>query len=134
MGPTYLGLSVVPSIQSRLITTRSLAYLDFKMHNDGSMDLYFVNNTQSNAVYLNAGNGDWIADVTAAGSNPTRFTNILAGISLAGPGTRENFIRIGHLLVALIMALLGGYISRRLYVKYREAVGESITSQGTTSS
>ena len=30
-GSIYLGLSLVPSIESRLITTRGLAYLDSKM-------------------------------------------------------------------------------------------------------
>jgi hypothetical protein len=65
-GWTYLGLSLVPSIQSRLITTKSLALLDSKVQrsipggfvyfdydNDGAMDLYVVN-TQSHAFALTA--------------------------------------------------------------------------------
>jgi FG-GAP-like repeat len=147
-GWTYLGLSLVPSIESRLITTKAFALLDSKVQrsitgglayfdydNDGAMDLYVVNNTQSNALLLNKGNGDWIEDVTAAtGSNPTRFTNILAGRTLTGFGTTEKFIRIGHSLAAMILALLGGHISRRLFNDYREVVEEATTSQGTTSS
>jgi hypothetical protein len=125
-GWTFLGLSLVPSIESRLITTKALALLDSKVQrsiragftyfdydNDGAMHLYF--NTQSNALFLNKGNGDWIADVTAAGSNPTRFTNILAGRSLMGFGTTENFVRNGHSLIAVVAAILGGGFSRYLH-------------------
>jgi hypothetical protein len=129
-GWIYLGLSLVPSIESRLITTKALiilnskaprsigsglAYFDFD--NDGAMDLYVVNNLQPNALFLNARDGDWIADVTAAGSNPTRFTNILAGLSPTRFGTTENFARIGHSCLALIAALLGGQLSRYLHMK-----------------
>ena len=136
-GWVYLGLSLIPPIESRLITTKALAFLDSKVKrslpgglayfdydNDGALDLYVVNNTKSNTLIPNTGNGDWIADVTAAGSNPTRFTNILAGRSLAGFGSAENFIRIGHSLVTLIMALLGGYLSRQLHASNREVVRE----------
>jgi hypothetical protein len=75
---------------------------------------------QPNALVLNGGNGDWIADASAAGSNETRFTNILAGRSLTGFGTTENFIRIGHSLLAIVAALLGGQLSRYLHQKNRK--------------
>jgi hypothetical protein len=130
-GSAYLGLSLVESIESRLITTKALAFLDSKMprsspagltdldpYASGSWDVLFVNNSQPNALVLNKGNGDWIADVTAAaGSNPTRFTNILAGRSLTVFGTTENFIRIGHSLFAVVAAFLGGRFSRSLSSK-----------------
>jgi len=74
----YLALSLVPSIESRMITSKALTYLCAKVSrsitaglaysdydNDGSMDLYVVNNSQTNALYLNKGIGNWIADVTA---------------------------------------------------------------------
>jgi hypothetical protein len=129
-GWTYLGLSLVPSIEPSLITTKALALLDSKVQrsiigglayfdydNDGAMDLYVVNNTQSNALSLNKGSGHWIADVTTAGPNPTRFTNVLAGISFAGFGTTESFVRIGHSLIAVAAAFLGGLLSRFLHTK-----------------
>ena len=82
-GWIYLGLSLVPSIESRLITTKALAYLDSKVpgpipagvahvdfDNDGKLDLLVVNNSQPNALYRNQGNVVF-EDVTAvAGLNP----------------------------------------------------------------
>lgn len=132
-GSAYLEFSLVPSIEPRLITTQALSFLDSKVprsipvgmayfdyDNDGSMDLYVVNNSHPNALYLNKEKGS-IKDVTAvSGSNPG-FSNILAGPSLAGSsGTTENFVRIGHSLLALIAGFVGGQLSRHLYAKNRE--------------
>jgi hypothetical protein len=133
-GWTYLVLSLVPSIEARLITTRALAYLDSKVPRSNAealYDLLVANNSQPDALYLNNGNGGWILDVTAAGgSNPTRFTNILAGKVLTGSGgTTYNFVRIGHSLLALIAAFLGGQLSRHLFDKNRESVSESVNPQ-----
>jgi len=109
-GSAYLGLSLVPSIEPRLITTRVLTFLDSKMprsnpagagmaqNDDGSWDLLFVNNSQPNALYLNKGNGTLMVTI----------------------GTNENFIRIGHSLLALIAAFVGGQLSRNLHARNRE--------------
>jgi hypothetical protein len=147
-GWAYLALSLIPSIESSLITTKALAYLASRMprlnpggfgyidlDNDGSMDLIVVNKSQPNSLVSNTGNGDSIADVTAsARSRRTRFTRILARRSLTGFGTTENFIRIGHSLLALIIALLGGYLSRRLHNDNRAVIERAATPQGSTSS
>jgi len=99
-GSSYLGFSLVSSIESRLITTRAWAFCDSKVQksipagfayadvdNDGRTDLYVVNNSQRNALYLNKGNGTF-QDVTLA-------TGLYqAGPSLTGSsGTTENFVR-----------------------------------------
>jgi len=82
-GWIYLGLSLFPSIESRLITTKALAFLDSEVprsipagvthvdfDNDGKLDLLVVNNSQPNALYRNQGNVVF-EDVTAvAGLNP----------------------------------------------------------------
>ena len=128
-GSAYLGLSLVPSIEPRLITSKALAYLAskvprssrsglayFDFDNDGAMDLFVVNNSQPNSLLLKKGN-DLLDNVTpAAGSHTTWFSNILMGSS----GKTENFVRIGHALLALIVAFLGGLLSRYLHVKNRE--------------
>jgi len=127
-GSAYLGLSLVPAIESRLITTKALAFLDSKMprsiptglaygdfDNDGRLDLYVVNNSHPNSLYRNKGNGTF-EDVTAA-----------AGLVAPG-GTTENFVRIGHSLLALIAAFLGGQLSRYFFAKNREPVSGSVNT------
>jgi hypothetical protein len=140
-GSAYLGLSLVPSIESRLITTRWLAYLDSKVRssvpavfeyfdydNDGDADLFVVNNSQPNALYLDKGNGTF-EDVTwKTGSNLAgkqvigggSLSNVFLGPTLArSSGTTMNFVRIGHSLIAVVAALVGGQLSRYFYVKSR---------------
>jgi len=137
-GSTYLGLSLVPSIESRLITTKALAFLDSKVQrsisggfayfdydNDGLMDLYVVNNSQPPALYINKANGTFVDMTAVAGLNPAGkqswFPNIFAGQSLMrSNGTTANFVRIGHSLLALIAAILGGLLSRHLHAGNRE--------------
>ncbi len=144
-GSAYLALSLVPSLESRLITTKALAllgsniprsspsgagivYLDYD--NDGSIDLYVANNSQQNALYRNKGNGTF-EDVTAAtGLNSARLSNISGAPSLVrSSGTTENFVRIGHSLVALITAFLGGQLSRHLFNKNREPISGLVNRQ-----
>src|SRR5271166_5644353 len=150
-GWTYLGLSLVPSIESRLLTTKVLGFFDSKVprsipaglayfdyDNDGSMDLYVVNKSQPNTLYLNKGTGTF-EDVTAvAGLNPAGkqvmgkgwVSNILAGPSLTGSsGTTENFVRIGHSLLALITAFAGGQLSRYFFATNRMPVSGSVNPQ-----
>jgi cbb3-type cytochrome oxidase subunit 3 len=144
LGSTYLGLSLVPSIESRLITTKVLHYLDskvprstpggrgyFEYGSDGWMDLYVVNNSLPNALVLNSANGK-IEDLTAAdGSNTAWFSNILAGpLPNGSSGTTENFIRIGHSLLAVFAALLGGRLSK--YLDTKNPQGTSGPGSGDT--
>jgi hypothetical protein len=128
-GAAYLGLSLVPPIETRLITTRALAFIDSKLprsmpagfayldyDNDGTMDLYVVNNnSQPNALYLNKGNGTFRLWVRGS------------------VGTTENFVRIGHSLLALVAAFVGGRLSCRLYAKERERVGGRVIPETTNS-
>jgi hypothetical protein len=161
-GSAYLGLSLIPSIESQLITTKALAFLDSKVprsipagfvytdfDNDGRLDLCVANNSQPHTLYPNKGTFVF-EDVTAnAGLNPAgnqgKGSGILyldnldvnnsAGLWLRGSvGTTKNFMRIGHSLMALVAASLGGHISRRLYANNREAAKESIVPERSTSS
>jgi hypothetical protein len=153
-GAAYLGLSLVPPVESRLITSKALAFIDSKVprsipagfayfdyDNDGKMDLYVVNNSQPNALYLDKGNGTF-QDVTATvGSNPGNQATgsgtfyLSAGRLLVrgSVGTTENFVRIGHSLLAQIAVVVGGQLSRCLYGKRRESDREPARPQGSTS-
>jgi hypothetical protein len=141
-GVAYLGLSLVPPIASRLITTRLLAYIDSKVprsipaglayfdyDNDGKMDLLVANNSQPDALYLNKGNGTFqdvttVAGLTPGGNQVTGNGRLFfnsAGLWLTGSsGTPENFMRIGHSLLALIAAFVGGRLSGYLYARNRQ--------------
>jgi hypothetical protein len=137
------------------LTTKALAYLDsrvsrsvpaglayFDYDNDGDMDLYVVNQGKPDAFFSNKGNGKF-QDVTASAglspgnqvtSNGRLFLNISSGQSARGSvGTTENFMKIGHSLLALTAAVVGGQLSRRLYGTDRESVRESARPQGSTS-
>jgi hypothetical protein len=139
-GAGYLGLTLVPSIESRLLTTKALAYLDSLVprwipagtglavadyDNDGKVDLYVINNLQPPVLYLSNGNDGFVdvsatAGVNLSGNQPPGSGTPLnsAGLWLRGSvGTTENFVRIGQSLFALIVALAGGQLSRHLYAK-----------------
>jgi len=55
--------------------------------------------------------------------NTSFFLSSLTGAPLIGSvGTTENFLQIGPCLVGLIAAILGGYLTRHLHDKNRQAV------------
>jgi hypothetical protein len=135
-GWVYLGASLAPAMESRLLSTKALAYLVtkrpgvtpagiayFDNNGDGWVDLY-VAGSQTNALYVNRGNGTF-QDVTlssagtANGNRPSgnaKLWEFSTWKRLTGPGgSPENFIRIGHSLTALVLAFIGGHLSRLLY-------------------
>jgi len=134
-GWAYMGLSVMPSIESRLITTKVLAYLDSKVPGRPlEMVALQITETSSgspsdpvqSAVFaigrnqlVTTSQGLWIQDVTTG--------KLRSGWS----GTTENFVRIGHSLFALLVGWLGGHLSRRLYRASRHTeVSTAVESGG----
>jgi hypothetical protein len=111
-GSAYLGLSLVPSIEPRLITTKALAYLDSKMPRSIPAGLGYFEYSDSTLLDL----------TSAPGSNTVWLLNSLAGSS----GSTEHFVRIGHSLLALIAALLGGQLSRYLHAKTTPGTSGSV--------
>src|SRR5262245_32914422 len=117
-GAAYLGLTLLPPIETRLITTKALAFIDskvarsmpagfeyFENDNDGRMDLYVVNQAQPNVLYLNKGNGTFRHLTATVGFSPgnqaagggTLHLKSTARLLVRGSvGTTENFTRIGH--------------------------------------
>jgi hypothetical protein len=105
-GWIYLVLILMPSIESRLITTKALAYLDSKM--PGRSMVYAINSSGKLTL-----NGRPITSITSNG-----------GSTGTASGTTENFVRIGHSLIALIAAILGGLLSRYLHARNLERRSE----------
>jgi hypothetical protein len=118
-GWIYLALTLMPSTESRLITTKALALLDTKVPGRPK-DVFYVRFSGTNtgvlmnqfpAVAFNS-NGNQLATSSQGAVklwNATKFKPI-SGWS----GTTENFVRIGHSLLALLVGWLGGQLSRRL--------------------
>jgi hypothetical protein len=118
-GWTYLVSSLVPSIGSRLPTTRGLAFLESMMPGRevtisavfGYTNTAGTNPVQSYVVTTQAN--------TIIPDSPVKLRRVWdtwSGNVLAGPsGTTENFVRIGHSLLALMLAFIGGHLSRYLY-------------------
>ena len=108
-GWTYTGLTLLPSIESRLITTKALAYLDSKV--PGRSSWYF----QDFAVNLERN------QIARSNQGIVGIWDATTGKLLGGwNGTTENFVRIGHSLFAFVAALLGGQLSGYLYTKNRQ--------------
>lgn len=119
-------LSLVPSIESRLITTKALAYLDSKVPGRslgawtvrGSGIISGAPNNQFQSLTFKADGTQLVTSM----QGKVMLWDAATGRVLGGwSGTSENFIRIGHSLFALIAGFLGGNISRRLYATNREA-------------
>jgi hypothetical protein len=115
-GWIYLGLSLVPSIESRLMTTKALTYLDSKL--PGSP---VVITGQSWGDVQNSQKDQTIA--VPSQSYLIRNEHLTAyykRLLKGGSGTTENFVKIGNSLLTLFMAWFGGQLSRYVYRKNRQ--------------
>lgn len=130
-GWTYLGLALVPSIESRLITTKGLASLASRVAGDSVVQGIFGWNSSSNKppennIAFDVANSSQPAPVYVKGT--IEDITVLAGVVGSG-GTTENFVRIGHSLLTLIAALLGGLLSRHLHAGNRAPVSRPVNQQ-----
>jgi hypothetical protein len=129
-GWAYIGLTLVPSSQSRLITTKGLAYLDSII--PGRPQVVFTiqqltgpapgaGSVQNQATSLTVtGNPVTGNPVTSVNLSGARIWDAVTGNLLQGrTGSTEDFVNIGHSLSALLVALLGGMLSRRLGTSFR---------------
>jgi hypothetical protein len=119
-GGGYLALSLVPSIESRLMTTKALAYLDSKV--PGRTQTFFTvrlagagpgtpGNQLQAVAFSPQGN-----QVATSSVGTVRLWDVATGRLVSGwGGTSENFVRIGHSLLALLAGWIGGLLSRRLW-------------------
>jgi hypothetical protein len=113
-GGSDLALSLLPSIESRLMTTKGLAYLDPKV--PGRPQGFFTSRVRANQVVRAVAfspQGDQLA-ISSPGT--VKLWDATTGRLLGGwAGTTEDFVRIGHSLLALLAGWLGGVLSRRLW-------------------
>jgi hypothetical protein len=119
-GGSYLGFSLVPSIESRLATTKAMAYLDSKV--PGRTQTFFTvrltgsgpgapGNQVQAVAFSPQGN-----QLATPSPGTIKLWNATTGRLVGGwAGTTENFVRIGHSLLALLAGWLGGLLSRRLW-------------------
>jgi hypothetical protein len=135
-GGVYLGMSLIPPVESRLLTTKGLAYLDakrqearglgvtyFDLDSDGKVDIY-VAKSDGGVLYRSDGQVKYrdLAAVlastsrgAAATSGSTRLRSWKSWAVRPGPGgTSENFRRIGHSVLAVALAMAGGWGSRAM--------------------
>jgi hypothetical protein len=127
-GGSYLVASLIPPVESRLLTTKMLSYLDTKMA-DRVIAMTW-------AVATSGGSGSTTTPVQGVAFSPDGQTLALSRQGTNGPtvqlwnaatrnlvaganGTTENFVGIGHSLLALVMAFGGGQLSRWLLKRER---------------
>lgn len=128
-GGTYLGVSLIPPLETRLPSTAGLRYLDSKVPGRQQVINYIVNVTGSPTGTAN------LTQLTMTTVNGTGLTVPGANLNIqpqmayiwqgagalrwlgSATGSTENFVRIGHCLSAVILAYLGGLYSRYLFQK-----------------
>ena len=118
-GIVYLSLSVIPPVEARLITSQALSYLYSKLPGQSSPNIvltittteYPAANVQNPTIGYNS-TGTQLATMN---NGSVRLWNATTGKPLKWwGGTIENFVKIGHTFIALLLAWLGGSLSRRL--------------------
>jgi hypothetical protein len=120
-GWTYLIASLIPPIGSRLPTTMGLAFIDSKIPGRETTTSAILTYGAPNPAQTIAVSARDYTLVSLSQGNAYRVWDTTTGKLLAGPGgTTENFIRIGHSLLALLLAFLGGHLSRHLYGRRRQ--------------
>jgi hypothetical protein len=115
VGGAYLIASLIPPVESRLLTTKGLAFVDSKIPGRSfafTMTLRTPNSGTANAIQAFA--------LSQTGGS-YRILSTTTGTFWAGVnGTSENFVRIGHSLLALVLGFAGGRLSRGLFKRREE--------------
>ena len=127
-GWTYVGLSLVPSIESRLLTTKALAYLDSNVPDrsiviGGRVWDSWSNKQNQNNQSVNSTSIAFSPQgnlVTSGNQIVLRDFTVTGNVVGTARGSTMNFIRTGHSLLALIAAILGGLLSRHLHARNRQ--------------
>ena len=118
-GGAYLGASLIPPVEARLLTTRALAYLDSQVPGRDRSVWFARLWPSSNPPIVRATSAAISPNGTRLAVDQDRMIwlwDTETGRPLAGPiDASERFVRIGHSLTALVLAFLGARLSRALY-------------------
>ena len=131
-GWSYLLASLIPPVASRLPTTRGLVLIDSKIpgrdRNARTWDVVFTSTAGTNPVQT-VGFSPQGGTLVSSSLGIFPVWDATTGKLLAGPGgTTENFLRIGHSILALVLGFLGGLLSRYLHDRGREETSYSSLS------
>jgi hypothetical protein len=110
LGWTYLIATLIPPVESRLLTTTGLAHLD-SMIPRRDPAVRRLSRYRDPVVYAFSADGQTLA---TNGPGTVRLWDYSTGRLLAGPSS-DVFMRIGHSLLALALAFVGGQLSRGLF-------------------
>jgi hypothetical protein len=118
-GSVYLGLSLIPPIEARLLSSQGLAYVHSKLPGQSSTNVVLTFTTGASG---NSGQGSGtitltpsVSQVVLGNSGTGRIFTVVNGNLFSNwGGSPENFVKIGHTLIALVLACLGGMLSKRL--------------------
>lgn len=120
-GWVYLLVSLIPPLESRLPTTKGLAYLESKLPRRETASQFLHRLLVSGDQGRPGSSQPVYPDLTGSGAADWSYSWMFTGVAPPGPnGTMENFVRIGHSLLAMVLAFLGGHLSRHLYGRGRE--------------
>jgi hypothetical protein len=114
-GSAYLGLSLVPSIESRLITTELLTFFASKISTPSSVGLSYPDLDYDGKI-----------DLIVANDTVGLFNSLVGTSPKGSSGATGHFVRIGHSLLTLIAAILGGLLSRYLHTKKPSTSGSCL--------
>ncbi len=133
-GWIYLFASLIPQIALRLPTTLGLAFIDSKIPGrDTTIPPGFTYPITYNPVQAGGYTPQFYTLPTSIQGNVWIWDTTTDKL-VPGPGsTTENFLRIGHSFLALVLAIVGGQLSRYLYrTGERQAPGARHVSTSPT--
>ena len=116
-GSVYFVASLIPPIEARLLTTKGLGYVDSMVPRQGASVTYFLDalsGESNSAVAALALSPDGQA-LSVADKRKLRLW--IAAVTGRSFGTSENFTRIGHSILVLVVAYGGGGLSRWLHAR-----------------